>query len=352
MKRPALIGLGVIALVVTVIGFVISVREVAAAFLVAYAATLSVVLAMLALIMIARLTTATWFGAFRRSAEMVVGALPVLALLGIPLIVAMPALHPGAVPGSARAIYGATPFLVARFVVYWIVWLALAAGMRSAQRLEDRGDLVGAARRFRRVSCAGLILLGLTMTFASFDWMMSLTPEWYSTVYGVYWFAGGTVAALALLALLARARTAPTNADDLQSLGKLMLTFVMFWVYAGFAQYIVIWSGNIPREVTWYVSRNRGGWGALAIILFVASVAIPFLLLLLLRVKRSGVLLGTLGGLLVAFHYVDTYWVVMPALIPVTWWTVAVSIAVLVLVALLAIGSAAIAARAGQRLST
>lgn len=349
MKRPALIGIGVLALIVTVVGFIINIREVAAAFLVAYAATLSVALAMLALIMIARLTTATWFGAFRRSAELVVGALPALAILGVPLIIAMPALHPPAVAGSARAIYGATPFLVARFVLYWIVWLAIAAGLRSAQRIEDRGDLLLAARRFRRVSSAGLILLALTMTFASFDWMMSLTPEWYSTVYGVYWFAGGTVAALALLAVLARVPSERTTADELQSLGKLLLTFVMFWVYAGFAQYIVIWSGDVPREVSWYVARNRGGWGGLAVILLIASVALPFLLLLLLRVKRSGVLLGTLGALLLAFHYVDTYWVVMPGLVPVTWWTVAVSVAVLLLVALLAIGSSAMTARIGGR---
>ncbi len=349
MTRRALVVVGAVAAVVAVVGLFIDVREVAAAFLVAYAATLSVTLAMLALTMIARLTTATWFAAFRRSADAVAGALPVLAILGVPLIVAMPVLHQPAAPGSARETYGAMPFLIARFIVYWIVWLTIAARLRSAQRMEDAGNATDAARRFRIISCAGLIALALTMTFASFDWMMSLTPEWYSTVYGVYWFGGGMVGALALLAVLARRPSAHVTADELQALGKLLLTFVMFWVYAGFAQYIVIWSGDIPREVAWYVPRNRGGWGGVALVLLLGSVAIPFVLLLVLRVKRSGVLLGALGALLIVFHYVDTYWVVMPGLVPLRWWTVVVSAATLAFVALAAVGSAALTARVERR---
>jgi hypothetical protein len=184
------------------------------------------------------------------------------------------------------------------------------------------------------------------MTFASFDWMMSLTPEWYSTVYGVYWFGGGMVGALALLAMLARRPAFVATVDELHALGKLLLTFVMFWVYAAFAQYIVIWSGDIPREVTWYVVRNRGGWGGLALVLLLGSVALPFLLLLLLRVKRSGVLLGALGALLLAFHYVDTYWLVMPGLVPVTWWTVPVSLAALASVAVVVVAASVMTAPA------
>ena len=102
------------------------------------------------------------------------------------------------------------------------------------------------------------------MTFASFDWMMSLTPRWYSTIFGVYWFGGGMTGALALLSVvpepgsLHRDRTL----EAIPALGKLMLTFTMFWVYVGFAQYIVIWSADIPQEVTWHATRKHGGWGA------------------------------------------------------------------------------------------
>jgi len=175
------------------------------------------------------------------------------------------------------------------------------------------------------------------MTFASFDWLMSLTPEWYSSVFGVYWFAGGVVGALALLAIQAgRASSAKTpplvDSDHLQALGKLLLTFVMFWVYIGFAQYIVIWSGNIPREVSWYVTRTHGGWGGLALVILLAGAALPFLLLLLLRVKRSATLLAAVGALLLVFQYADTYWVVMPGLVPITWWTIVLSAALLILV--------------------
>jgi hypothetical protein len=167
----------------------------------------------------------------------------------------------------------------------------------------------------------------MTMTFASFDWMMSLSVGWYSTVYGVYWFAGGMIGALALLAILAQ------NADGDQTvardrwlaLGSLMLTFVLFWAYIGFAQYIVIWSGDIPREVTWYVARAHGAWGGVALAILLGAGAIPFLILLLGRVRRSGGALTALCALLLVFHYVDSYWLVMPNLAPVDAWTILLS---------------------------
>src|SRR5581483_5465432 len=143
----------------------------------------------------------------------------------------------------------------------------------------------------------------ITMTFAAFDWMMSLTPDWLSTIYGVYWFAGGLVGALALLALMvgyapAGVEWPAVSDDELHSLGKLLLTFVLFWLYCGFSQYIVIWSGDLPNEVTWYIPRTHGGWGAIAALLVLGGFAIPFLLLLFVSVKRSRRALGMVAGLL------------------------------------------------------
>lgn len=325
------------AVVATFVGLIVDARMVGAAFLAAYAFALSIVLGTMALVMIAHLTTATWFAVLRPRADRITAALPALAVCGLLLIGLIPRFRLAGAPGQARAVYLAPGFATLRLIVYWIAWLVIGESLRKAGRLDDAGESERAARLYRRTSSAGLIVLGFTMTFASFDWLMSLTPEWYSTVYGVYWFAGGVVGALALLAIQAgRASSTKSppviDADHLQALGKLLVTFVMFWVYIGFAQYIVIWSGNIPREVTWYVTRTHGAWGGFAMVILLAGAALPFLLLLLLRVKRSATLLALVGGLLLAFQYADTYWVVMPGLVPITSWTIVMSAAMLVLV--------------------
>jgi hypothetical protein len=118
----------------------------------------------------------------------------------------------------------------------------------------------------------------------------------------------------------------------LQSLGKLLLTFVLFWLYIAFAQYIVIWSGDLPREVTWYVPRTRGAWAGLALVLLLGMFVLPFLALIVRAVKRSGAALAALGALLLVLHWADTYWMVMPDLVGVSWWTVIVAVAMAVIV--------------------
>ncbi|HEX3866106.1 MAG TPA: hypothetical protein VHV78_05105 [Gemmatimonadaceae bacterium] len=329
-----------VAVIVAVVGAIVDVRTAAAGFVAAYVAVTSVVLGTLAMIMIAHITTATWFGALRRRAELVVGAMPALALLGVVLVAAVILLDRPTDAGAnpSRQLYLAPWFVAARTVVYWITWLLIAWSLRRADRLEAQGDVVAAVRRFRRTSCAGLVVLGLTMTFASFDWMMSLSGDWPSTIYGVYWFGGGMIAALSLLALLATRRDDDrafplVGEEQRKALGKLMLTFVMFWVYIGFAQYIVIWSADLPSEVTWYVARTKGPWGFVALLILLAGGAVPFLALLQSSVRRSGAWLAGLGALLLFIHYIDSYWLVLPAVVPFHWWTLIVSAACLVIVA-------------------
>jgi hypothetical protein len=214
-----------------------------------------------------------------------------------------------------------------RAVLYWGTWIALAELLRGASLRQDRaggaGDAAAARaldRRMRALSAAGLPALALTLTFASFDWMMSLSPAWSSTVYGVYAFAGGAVGALALLAVLAARRprgdaTNPVGDEHRHALGKLLLTFVLLWAYLGYSQLIVIWSADLPREVAWYVAR-RGGWDAVAALLVVGHLIVPTLALFVRAVKRSALLLGALGAWLLAMHYVDVYWLVLPERTP------------------------------------
>jgi hypothetical protein len=312
---------------VCIVGLIVDPRRIAAAYLVAYVAVLAVGLGALAMIMIARVTAATWFVALRRQAEQVVAVLPVLAILFVPVVVALGTLYPWTHPSlladelrrrvEAKSAYLNPTSFVVRAVVYWAIWLVLGEMLRRASLAEEAGS-PGIRRRTYVLSAVGLPLFALATSFASFDWMMSLAPAWYSTIYGVDYFAGGMVGALALLALLvARAHhrgelTDGVSHQHLHALGKLLLTFVLFWVYIGFSQLIVIWSAEIPVEAAWYRVRMNGGWWWLGAVLVAGHFAIPFLALLFRAVKRSVVAMTILGVLLLAMHYVDVYWIVMP----------------------------------------
>ena len=318
------------------IGFIIQPRRVAAAYLVAYLAVLAVVLGALATIMIARLTAATWFVALRRQAEQIVATLPALGLLFIPVLLATPWLYPWASPRTdlvlrstiqAKSAYLNIPFFIIRAVVYWAVWIGLGVVLRRTSLEQDKGDSASLERRLRATSAVGIIAFGLTITFAAFDWMMSLEPAWYSTIFGVDYFAGAMVGGLALLAvLIQRGRRCgelpdAIGADHLHALAKLLLTFVLFWIYVGFSQFIVIWSAEIPMESSWYIVRTRGGWSTLGLVVILGHFAVPFLVLLVLSIKRRPALVAALGVWLLVMHYLDSYWVVMPDAAQRTSWT-------------------------------
>ena len=319
--------------VVLLAGAIADPRRAAVAYLTAYMAVLAVVLGMLAMVMIAHLTNATWFVVLRRQAEQVVATLPILAVLFIPLILWLRLLYPWATDHSllpyavraaidAKRAYLNLPFFFIRAGIYWVTWLVLGELLRRTSLRQDLGDDVdGTTRRLRMTSAAGLPLFALTSTFAAFDWMMSLTPTWYSTIYGVDYFAGAMVGALALLAFLIahgkRRGVLPEQigVKQMRQLANLLLTFLLFWVYIGYSQFIVIWSGEVPAEVTWYVARTRGVWDGLAGVLLVGHFAIPFALLLLRAVKRSVNVLAWLGLWLLVMHYLDLYWTVIPGTI-------------------------------------
>jgi hypothetical protein len=327
------IVVALVCAVVCVIGAIVDPHRAAAAYLTAYVACVAVVLGALAMIMIARVTAATWFVALRRQAEQVVATLPALAVLFIPVLIAMRVLYPWASPLGrldpalrdviqAKAAYLNVPFFIVRAVIYWGTWIVLGELLRRGSLAQDRGDTNSIERRMRATCAVGLAAFALTVTFASFDWMMSLAPAWYSTIYGVDYFAGGMVGALALLAVLVargrrRGELPETIGDDhMHALAKLLLTFVLFWVYIGFSQLIVIWSADIPVEASWYARRMHGGWRLLAGLLVAGHFALPFCALLVRSVKRSVATMACLGAWLLAMHYLDIYWIVMPDVLP------------------------------------
>jgi hypothetical protein len=211
-------------------------------------------------------------------------------------------------------------------VVYAVAWSSLAYLLNrwsfQHDRIEDWASGRPLRRRLQLLSGPGLVVYGLTATFAAIDWMMSLEPHWFSTIYGFVWIVGQVLTALAFavvaLALLADFEpfagvVTPSHFHDL---GNLLLTFVMLWAYIAFSQFLIIWSGNLSEEIPWYVHRIQGGWQWVGLLLLVFHFVLPFLLLLARFTKRNQSMLAPLAGLLIVMQWVDLFWLVMPAFHP------------------------------------
>ncbi len=322
------------------LGVVMEPERTAAAYLVAFSGALAIALGALAMLMIGHVVRATWFVVLRRSCEDVTAVLPWLAVLALPVFIAIPLLYPwggstaelsmaDAARLAAREPWLDVPFVVARAVLYFAIWLGLSLALRRWSLRQDHAaseaETLALSHKQRVTSAVGLTPYAFAVTFFAFDWLMSLSVEFYSTVYGLEYWSGGLVAALALLAVmlvpLARVEgpAAPdgaATAEHSHALGKLLLTFVIFWAYMIFSQLIVIWSADLPAEAVFYAPRFQGWWAVAGVAVVVGNFAVPFLLLLLRDVKRYPRVLALLGVWLLVFHWLDVQWLVMPSLYP------------------------------------
>ena len=335
IERNALIA-GIVGFVLFIVGVTVEPRQALTSYLFAYATVTTIVLGALIQVMMSYVTSAHWFTVLRRLALGITGALPALVLLALPVLLGVMTIYswttPSALPPEARALVERksawlnVPFFIARSVVYLAVWLAVGSVLRRWSLRQDvlRGEASAAmSRRLRRLSAGGLVAVGLTLTFGSFDWLMSLEPTWYSTVYGIYVFAGGFLAALGLIAILGQAAAkqramlgGTITREHFGAFGKLLLTFAMFWAYIAFSQFLIIWIGDVPLDASWYVTRASRSWGKLALVVVAGQFALPFALLLSRELKRLPQMVAALGWLLLAMHVLDTYWLVLPALHP------------------------------------
>ena len=300
------------------------------AYLTAYLFWLGIALGCLAILMLHHLVSGRWGFVIQRVLEAGGRTLPLMALLFVPLLFGLKELflwaRPEAVAAQAilrhRQPYLNTPFFSLRVVVYFTVWIALATLLSKWSLEQDRTAAPDLTRRIRLLSGPGLILYGLTVTFAAFDWVMTLGPQWHSTIFGAVFIVGQGLAALCFVVVVARQLTnrgpltgvmAPQQFHDL---GNLMLAFVMLWAYMAFSQYLIIWSGNLPDEIPWYVSRMTGGWLWVAIFLMAFHFAVPFFLLLSRTTKRRAEILRGVALGLLAMRLLDLYFIVTPALYP------------------------------------
>lgn len=211
------------------------------------------------------------------------------------------------------------PAFFARSAVYLALWIGLAAVLsRLSARQDETGDR-RIALSMQRWGAFGVVAYVLSMTFAAFDWMMSLTPHWFSTIYGLYVIIGQAVAAMALVALLGLLlgegpdAALPLQPRHLHDHGKLLFAFVCVWAYFGYSQFIIIWSGNLPEETTFYTSRLNGTWKATTVVLVLLHYALPFALLLSRSRKRSAKALAPVAVLLLFARWLDLHWLVAPS---------------------------------------
>lgn len=265
----------------------------AQAYLIAWMTVLSTVLGALLIVLVAHALEVRWVVVVRRLAENVTTALPWLALGVIPLLVMTHVLYPE--PPPHLRFWLSVPARAVRALIYFGLWI-------GAAEITRRHSVQGTS--CKAIAAAGLPMFAITITLASYDWLVALTPKWFSTVYGVYVFASGFVSAWALLAIMA-VRAKRANPSHLHAIGRMIFAFVVFWTYASFCQFFVIYMGDLPEEVHWVVHRFGPGmrWmtGALALFHFV----VPFFALLSRASKRSPRVLAAVAALLLVMHAID-----------------------------------------------
>ena len=288
-----------------------------------------------------------WSVGIRRQLENLSCLLPLLTVLLLPLLFVAPLVWTwmGESPSQNRELAEKFPYLTVNFfwvrtVVYFVLFGAVAWIFRRNSLTQDVDGAAIHTIRNRRVAFFIIPVGAIALTFWSFDWIMGLNIRWYSTIWGIYIFAGAVVGSLSLIILLANAlRSAGylkqvLTAEHNYALGKFLLAFTLFWSWIAFVQYLLIWYANIPEETAYYTLRTNGSWNTLGILLVAGHFLIPFVLLLFRSPKASAGFLGLVAGWILAMHMLDIYIMILPVLHPEGFHP-----AVLDVAALIAIGS-------------
>ncbi|HEX7344482.1 MAG TPA: hypothetical protein VF398_09465 [bacterium] len=272
---------------------------------------------------------AGWSIALRRIPEAVAAIIPIVAVGMVIVVFLRPSLYPWvgslhAEPHSAlafKAFWLNLPFFQARTILYLLLWILFGVAIIRTSRRQDADGHLTHTRRNVRLSIAFIVVFAVTLWLASFDWLMSLEPHWYSTLFGVYNFAGlflsGQAAGIIILVWLQRAgylREAVTE-NHLHDLGKLLFAFSTFWAYIWFSQYMLIWYANIPEETAHFVRQQRGVWGLLFILNLMLNWVIPFFILLPRATKRSPYVMAKVAGVVLLGRWLDLYLQIFPSVV-------------------------------------
>jgi hypothetical protein len=306
------------------------------AYLLGFMCWLGVALGSMAIIMIRHLTGGGWGVVIRRLQGAAMRTLPLLTVLFIPLLipVAQGRMYPWVMPLDAisderirehltqhsfikDAYLNFHGFLI-RAIIYFAIWNVLSFLLSKWSKEGDSPSTRDNTQRFKAVSGPGLILYAFTITFATIDWVMSLDPSWISTIFGLIILIGEILSAICFAVVVERIlfnykpMSEMLRPDFVHDHGKWMLTFIMVWAYFSFSQWLIIWAGNLPNEITFYLKRISGGWGAIGVFLALFHFAVPFAILLSRPFKRDIRKLVWLAVWLMLMRYVDLYWIIEP----------------------------------------
>lgn len=324
--RNALI-VGILGLALSAAGYFMDSKQFFHSYLVAFVFWTSIGLGGLFFTLLNHLVGAEWGIVLRRISETIMVTLPIMLVLFIPVILGFHDLyhwsHPEAVDADpilkAKSGYLNEPFFIIRTVIYFAIWFIFGRLLYGMSIKQDNGDQSN-NERMRRISAPGMILFAFTCTYAAFDWVMSLQPHWFSTIFGVWYFAAGLLATLAFINLFAQVlRRRGVLAEQItvehyHDLGKLKFAFTIFWAYISFSQFFLIWYANIPEETIFYLHRWEGSWQYVSLLLIFGHLMLPFIWLIPRATKRSLPAMAFIGVWLLLMHWVDLYWNIVPNL--------------------------------------
>ena len=322
---------GVVFGIVAVILAIKSPEEFFRAYLLGFMCWLGVALGSMAILMIRHLTGGGWGMVIRRILGAAMRTVPLLALLFVPIVIGMRSLYIWARPleliedkhlrehlEDITKTYLTTNGFIIRAIFYFAIWNLLSYLLTHWSKQTDRAGARDNTDRFKTVAGPGLILYGFTISFAAIDWVMSLDPSWISTIFGLVVLIGEVLSAMCFAVVVERIlynykpMSDMLKPDFVHDHGKWMLAFTMVWAYFNFSQWLIIWAGNLPAEITYYMRRLNGGWGYVGLIIVIFHFAVPFGILLSRSFKRNIHKLVWLAAWLLLMRYVDLFYIIEP----------------------------------------
>jgi hypothetical protein len=327
-KRGLVVGL--IALALLVVFGLRNPTEFFHSYLFAFVFWNGVPLGCFAILMLHNLVGGTWGFPLRRPLECGAKTFYLMAVLVLPLLFGIRVLYSWADPAKVQAdpllqykhLYLNEPFFVVRAVIYFFLWILITYLLNKWSHQQDETGDAAITTRIQYLSAPGILVFGLTVTFMSIDWVMSLEPHWTSTIFGMIFMVGSALVAMSVMTISIILLTPEKSLQGLvtplllNDYGNLLLTFTMLWAYLSFSQFLIIWGGNLREEIPFYTSRAKGDWAGVGLLLIVFHFAVPFLLLLNRIVKRRAKVLIWVAAGLVVMYMVDIFWVITPAFHP------------------------------------
>jgi hypothetical protein len=325
LQQRALI-IGIVALGLCGFGATLSKTQFFQSYLFGYLFWFGLAVGCFSVVALHHLVGGGWGFLIQRLLESGTRTLPLMVLLFLPLFFGMQDLYLWARPEAAavdkilqhKSSYLNVPFFWIRALIYFAVWGIFAYLFNKWSHQQDRMADPAPTLKIQKLAGPGLVLYVLTMSFAAFDWVMSLDPHWFSTIFGVIFVVGQglTTLAFAIIGLRLVADREPISGviatKHFHDLGNLMFAFILLWAYVSFSQFFIIWSGNLPEEITWYVHRLHGGWGVMAMSLVLFHFALPFVLLLLRKNKQKAQVLAKVAVAMIFMRLIDLFWIVAP----------------------------------------